>query len=98
MSSREPRTDRQNQMVMGKRHMVKKPDNMTMNHPMHPKAPVCSARARERQEHRADCMAGLWRPPRFAGDAEGEKPGTPGKDSKPGNPLLPGGWRPLLNL
>jgi len=43
-------------------------------------------------------MSGLWRPPRFAGEAEGEKPGTPGKDSKPGNPLLPGGWRPLLNL
>lgn len=34
---------------------------------------------------------------RLAGEAEGEKPGTPGKDSKPGNPLLPGGWSPLLN-
>lgn len=40
---------------------------------------------------RADCMVGLWRPPRAAGEAEGEKPGTPGKDSKLGNPLLPGG-------
>lgn len=43
-------------------------------------------------------MDGLWRPLRAAGEAEGEKPGTPGKDSKPGNPLLPGGWRPLVNL
>lgn len=42
-------------------------------------------------------MAGLWRPPRAAGEAEGEKPGTPGKGSRPGNPLLPGGWRPLLS-
>lgn len=42
-------------------------------------------------------MAWLWRPLRVAGEAEGEKPGTPGKDSKPGNPLLPGGWSPLLN-
>lgn len=42
-------------------------------------------------------MAWLWRPLRPAGEAEGEKPGIPGKDSRPGNPLLPGGWSPLLN-
>lgn len=42
-------------------------------------------------------MVGLWRPLRAAGEAEGEKPGTPGKDNKPGKPLLPGGWSPLLN-
>lgn len=42
-------------------------------------------------------MVGLWRPLRAAGEAEGEKPGTPGKDSKPGKPLLPGGWSPLLS-
>lgn len=42
-------------------------------------------------------MAGLWRPLRAAGEAEAEKPGTPGKESKPGNPLLPGGCSPLLN-
>lgn len=46
---------------------------------------------------RADCTAGLWRPPSAAGEAEGEKPGT-WNDSKPGNPLLPGGWSPPLNL
>lgn len=39
----------------------------------------------------------MWRPPRAAGEAEGEKLGTPGKGSKLGNPLLPGGWRPLVN-
>lgn len=42
-------------------------------------------------------MVGLWRPPRLVEEAEGEKPGTAGKESKPGNPLLPGGWSPLLN-
>lgn len=42
-------------------------------------------------------MVGLWRPPRAAGEAAGEKPGTPEKDSKPGKPLLPGGWSPLLS-
>lgn len=38
----------------------------------------------------------MWRLPRAAGEAEGEKLVTPGKDSK-GNPLLPEGWRTLLN-
>lgn len=39
-------------------------------------------------------MADLCRPLRAAAAAEGEgeKPGTAGKDSKPGNPLPPGGW------
>lgn len=39
---------------------------------------------------RADGMVGLWRPLRAAGEAEGVKPGTPGKDSKPGKAPLPG--------
>lgn len=39
---------------------------------------------------RADGMVGLWRPLRAAGEAEGVKPGTPGKDSNPGKAPLPG--------
>ena len=43
-------------------------------------------------------MAGLWRPLREAGEPEGEKAGTPGKDSRPGKPPPPGGWSPPLSL
>lgn len=47
---------------------------------------------------RADGMAGLWRPLRAAGEAEGVKPGTPGKESKPGKAPLPGPCSPPPSL
>lgn len=47
---------------------------------------------------RAGCIAGLWRPLRVAGETAGEKPGTPGKDSRPGKAPFAEAWRPLLNL
>lgn len=46
----------QNQMVMGKRRAVKRPDTMTMNHPMHPSDPVRSAGDRKRQRCVFECV------------------------------------------
>lgn len=44
-------------------------------------------------------MAELCRPLRAAAaEGEGEKPGTAGKDSKPGNPLPPGDWSAPVKL
>lgn len=59
---------------------------------------ILLVRTSARTCRRADCMVGLWIPLRAAGEAEGEKAGTPGKGSRAGKPLLPGGWSPLLSL
>lgn len=42
----------QNQMVMGKRTMTKRPDNMTKTQPTHPRDPVRSAGWTENRERR----------------------------------------------
>lgn len=49
-------TFRQNQMVMGKRQIVKMLDSMTMSQPTHPKDPVRSAREKERQHCVFECV------------------------------------------
>ena len=46
----------QNQIVMGKRRAVKRPDMMTMNQPMHPSDPVRSAGDRKRQRCVSECL------------------------------------------
>lgn len=46
----------------------------------------------------ADGMVGLWRPLRAAGEAEEVKPGTPGKESKPGKAPFPGPCSPPPSL